>query len=125
MPAGCHFTGDHAFTSASTFDTIQTLARFFLVAYVIALFIHLWVSTYSSQEAKDSAMLLLKGSMAGLFWLVIILIGIVVPLVLEFVAGADSSAILIVSAVLVLLGNLVMRYSIIKAGRYTPLLSGD
>jgi formate-dependent nitrite reductase membrane component NrfD len=114
-----------AYTSDPAFDTVQSFARFILVFYAIALFIHLWISTYNSQEAKDSAVLLLKGSMAGLFWILIILVGIVVPLVLEFVAGVDSSAILIISAVLVLLGNLVMRYSIIKAGRYSPLFSGN
>ena len=57
-----------AFDSSSSFSVVQNLARFLLVAYIIALFIHLWVSTYSSEEAKDSAMLMLKGNMAGLFW---------------------------------------------------------
>jgi formate-dependent nitrite reductase membrane component NrfD len=114
-----------ASTSVAAFDTIQSFAQLILVFYIVALFIHLWVSTYSSPEAKDSAMMLLKGDMAGLFWILIILVGFIVPLVLEFVAGAGSSALLIVSAVLVLLGNLVMRYSIIKAGRYAPLISGS
>ena len=110
-------------TSATTFDTVQTVARVVLVVYAVALLIHLWVSTYNSPEAKDSAMLMLKGNMAGLFWTVIVLVGIVVPLIIEFVAGADSSALLIVSAVLLLVGNLTMRYSLIKAGRYIPLLA--
>jgi formate-dependent nitrite reductase membrane component NrfD len=112
-----------AVTSATTFSTVQTTARAILVFYALSLFIYLWVSTYSSTEAKDSAMLLLKGNMAGLFWILIVLIGIVVPLVLEFVAGAGSSALLIVSAIMLLLGNLTLRYSLIKAGRYIPLLA--
>jgi formate-dependent nitrite reductase membrane component NrfD len=107
------------------FSTLQMFARFILIFYAIAIFIHLWVSTYSSPEAKDSAMLMLKGNMAGLFWILIILAGIAVPLVLDFVADKDASALLIVSAVLVLLGNLTLRYSILKAGRYSPLLSGN
>jgi formate-dependent nitrite reductase membrane component NrfD len=112
-----------AVTSSTTFDSLQTVARVTLVFYAIALFIHLWVSTYSSPEAKDSAMLLLKGNMAGLFWIVIVLLGIVVPLVLDFVIEADTPALLIASAALILIGNLTMRYSIIKAGRYEPLLA--
>jgi formate-dependent nitrite reductase membrane component NrfD len=110
-------------TSALDFSTVQVFTSFILVFYALALFIYLWVSTYNSTEAKDSALLLLKGNMAGLFWLVIVLIGIVVPLVLTFVANENSSVLLIVSAVLVLAGNMVMRYSIIKAGRYVPLLA--
>lgn len=112
-----------AVTSSTTFEALQTVARVTLVFYAIALFIHLWVSTYSSPEAKDSALLLLKGNMAGLFWIVIVLLGIVVPLVLDFVIEADTPALLIASAALVLIGNLTMRYSIIKAGRYEPLLA--
>jgi formate-dependent nitrite reductase membrane component NrfD len=106
------------------FSTIQMLARFMLVFYAAGIFIHLWVSTYSSPVAKESARLLLKGNMAGLFWLVIILIGIVVPLVLEFTMGDASKVGLIVSAVLVLIGNLTFRYAILKAGRYNPLITG-
>jgi formate-dependent nitrite reductase membrane component NrfD len=113
-----------AVTSINDFNTIQTLARFMLVFYAAGIFIHLWVSTYSSPVAKESARLLLKGNMAMLFWLVIILIGIVVPLILEFTMGITSSVGLIVSAVLVMLGNLTFRYAILKAGRYNPLITG-
>jgi formate-dependent nitrite reductase membrane component NrfD len=72
--------------------------------------------------AKNSAVLLLKGNMAMLFWLVIIVIGIVVPIILEFAASNLASVVLIVNAVLVLAGNLTLRYSLIKAGRYNPLV---
>jgi len=113
-----------AASSSGDFSGIQMLARFMLVFYALGIFIHLWISTYSSPVAKESARLLLTGSLAGLFWLVIILIGIVVPLILEFVLGADASVGLIVSAVLVLAGNLTFRYAILKAGRYNPLVTG-
>ncbi len=111
-----------SFTSAGNFATLQSFARFTLIFYAASIFIHLWVSTYSSPVAKDSARLLLNGSMAGLFWIVIVLIGIVAPLVLEFVGGIDSSVLLSISAAMVLVGNLTLRYAILKAGRYTPLV---
>jgi formate-dependent nitrite reductase membrane component NrfD len=107
--------------AGNSLEGIKVLARAALVFYVVAIFVHLWVSTYSSPAARDSANLLLKGSMAVMFWLMVILAGVAVPLVLEF-AGTGSSAILIISAVLVLAGNLVLRYAIIKAGRYSPLI---
>ncbi len=111
-----------AYTSAVDFNTIQSFSRFILVFYVASIFIQLWVATYSSPVAKDSARLLLSGGLAGLFWILIISIGVIIPLILEFIAGIDSSVILIVSAAMVLLGNLTLRYSILKAGRYTPLV---
>jgi formate-dependent nitrite reductase membrane component NrfD len=110
-------------TSAASFEAVRTAAILSTAAYAVSVFIHLWISTYSSTEAKDSAMLLLKGSLAGLFWMATVLIGMVAVLILELVAGADASALLIVSAVLFLAGNLVLRYSIIKAGLYAPLTS--
>ncbi len=113
-----------SYASTGSFDTIQMLARFMLVFYAAGIFIYLWISTYSSPVAKESARLLLSGNLAGLFWGVIILIGIVVPLILEFVLGSGASAGLIVSAVLVLVGNLTFRYAILKAGRYNPLVTG-
>jgi formate-dependent nitrite reductase membrane component NrfD len=109
-----------AFTTGLDFNTVQTFFRFMLVFYAVSIFIHLWISTYSSPSAKISAMLFFKGSLATLFWMVIILIGIIVPLVIGFIA--NSSVILIISAVLVLVGNLTLRYAIIRAGRYSPLI---
>jgi polysulfide reductase chain C len=111
-----------AFTGEATFSSIQLFARFMLGTYVIAIFIHLWISTYSSPTAKHSTISLLKGSLAGLFWLVIILLGIIIPFILEFVLGSSASIGLTISAVLILMGNLTLRYSIIKAGRYSPLV---
>jgi formate-dependent nitrite reductase membrane component NrfD len=109
-------------TSANTFGAVQTFALFILGAYFISIFVLLWVSTYSSPIAKASARLLLSGSMAGLFWILIILIGIIVPLILTFMAESGSGVLLIVSAVCVLLGNMTLRYAILKAGRYSPLV---
>ena len=68
---------------------------------------------------------MLKGNIAGLFWGLTVIVGVIVPLVLDSVSGANSTALLTVSAVLVLIGNLVLRYSIIKAGLYSPLILGN
>jgi formate-dependent nitrite reductase membrane component NrfD len=112
--------------AVGTFDSalassVKTFALGFLISYAVAIFVHLWVSTYSSPSARDSALLLLKGSMASMFWLVIVLIGILIPLILELTVKGNS-AVLILSAVLVLVGNLTFRYSIIRAGRYSALI---
>jgi formate-dependent nitrite reductase membrane component NrfD len=108
--------------SAPNFDTIQVVARFMLVVYAVSIFIHIWISTYSSPSAKDSAYLLLRGNLAGLFWIVIILIGIIIPLIIEFTVSSDSTAVLMISAALMLIGNLTLRYAILKAGRYSLLV---
>jgi hypothetical protein len=50
------------------------------------------------------------------------LIGVVAHMALEFTIGTNSSAALIVSAVLILIGVLTFKYAILKACKYTPLV---
>jgi polysulfide reductase chain C len=111
-----------AFTDLTSFGSIQTFARATLIAYAVAIVLHLWVSVYSSPTAKHSAEELVKGSLAGIFWVVVVLVGIVVPLIFAFLGTADSSALFMLSAAMVLIGSLALRYSILRAGRYSPLI---
>jgi polysulfide reductase chain C len=111
-----------SFTSQNTFESIQTFTLLILAGYVISVFILLWVSTYSSPIAKDSAQLLLSGSLAIFFWILIILIGVVIPFLLILIATSGSQVLLILCAVCALLGNMGLRYALIKAGRYSPLV---
>lgn len=108
--------------AASPFGSIQAFARIVLIAYAVVIFLHLWISTYNSASARSSVKEIVAGSLAGLFWIVIVLVGIVIPLVIAFVASSGSTGLLILSAICVLLGNLTLRYAILKAGRYSPLL---
>jgi formate-dependent nitrite reductase membrane component NrfD len=57
-----------------------------------------------------------------LFWVVIVAVGIIAPLAITLFAGAGSQALFIVSAVCVLAGNMALRYTILRAGRYPSLL---
>ncbi len=109
--------------TTAEFGSIQAFARIALIAYAVVIFLHLWISTYNSATARSSVKTVLTGSLAGLFWIVIVLIGIVIPLVISFVADSGAQGLLILSAVCVLLGNLVLRYTILKAGRYSPLIT--
>jgi formate-dependent nitrite reductase membrane component NrfD len=111
-----------SFVSAGVFDAIRTFTLYILAAYIISIFVLLWVSNYSSPVAKYSAKLLLGGNLAGLFWILIILVGVVVPFALTLVSTSGSQVLIVISAVCALLGNMGLRYSILKAGRYSPLV---
>jgi formate-dependent nitrite reductase membrane component NrfD len=93
-----------------------------MLAYIIIIAFHLWISTYNSSTAHNSVRTIVRGSLAGIFWLAIVLFGIVVPLVLVAIAGPGSRVLLTFSAVCVLSGNLALRYIILKAGMYPSLL---
>ena len=112
----------NAFTAAITFNTLKNVAATALVIYAIIIAGHLWISTYSSNTARNSVKTVVAGDLAWLFWIVIVFIGIVAPMVITLTAAESSQALFIVSAVCVLAGNLALRYSILRAGMYSSLL---
>ncbi len=97
--------------------------RAVLIGYAVCLAIYLWVATYESTVARDSAMRILKGNIAPVFWLLVVLLGIIVPIIMLFTA--DSTAVFIISGILIIIGGVALRYSILKAGVYSPLVPTD
>lgn len=112
----------NSWTGTITFDTIRTVAAGILVIYTVITAGHLWISTYSSNTAKNSVKTIIAGEMAALFWVVIVAIGIFAPLAITLFASAGSHSLFIVSAVFVLAGNMALRYAILRAGMYASLL---
>ncbi|RLF15920.1 MAG: hypothetical protein DRJ97_02670 [Thermoprotei archaeon] len=85
----------------------------------------------TSGIAKQSAQLLLTGTLAPLFWVGFFLIGIIIPIIIElFLAWKGRTAkylkfyapLMIVASSLVLVGAFYMRYCFLVAGQI-PLLS--
>jgi len=99
-----------------------------LVVYAVSVAIYLWITTYESHVARDSVMLLLKGSIAPVFWIGVVLIGIVVPIAIiapyAFTEAAQTAA-FIIGAVFAIIGGVALRYVILKAGVYAPLLPAE
>jgi len=97
--------------------------RAVLIGYAVCVAIYLWVATYESTAARDSAMRILRGNIAPVFWLLVVLLGIIVPIIMLF--AADSTAVFIISGILIIIGGVALRYSILKAGVYSPLVPTD
>ena len=99
-----------------------------LVVYAVFMAIYLWVTTYESSAARDSVMRMIGGNIAPVFWLGVILVGIILPVAilatLSFTLGTSVVAI-IVAAVCVILGGVTLRYVILKAGMYSPLVPAE
>ena len=106
--------------NSSLSTDVAVALRVVLIAYAVCVAIYLWMATYESTAARDSAMRILKGGVASVFWLLVILLGIAVPIIMLF--AASSSAVLIIAGILVIIGGVALRYSILKAGVYSPLV---
>ncbi len=116
-------SGDHAQLVA-----LENVIRVVLIALAIIIGVYLWNTTYSSSAASDAIKRLVGGSLAPLFWVGVFLFGIAIPIVISittYFVGEASSGLLITAIVSEIIGGLALRFAILKAGMYTPLLPAD
>jgi formate-dependent nitrite reductase membrane component NrfD len=119
----------YAWAIGSSQSSILIFAmRAILVIYAIFVVVYLWISASGGPGTRESALMMVRGSLAPVFWLGVVLTGIAVPMVLLFAASpADGAplALLVATAVCVIAGTGALRYSILKAGMYTPLIPAN
>ena len=98
-----------------------------VIVYTIFMAIYLWVATYSSDVARDSVMRILRGSIAVVFWIGVVLLGMIIPIALLATNSATgaSAALMITAAICAIIGGVALRYIILKAGMYSPLVPAE
>ena len=110
---------------SSQIAVLENVIRIVLIALAVIIGVYLWNTTYSSTSAKDAILRLIGGSLAPLFWIGVFLFGIAIPVtisVVTYFTGEASNGLLITAVVSEIIGGLALRFSILKAGVYTPLL---
>ncbi|OGO23977.1 MAG: hypothetical protein A2144_06500 [Chloroflexi bacterium RBG_16_50_9] len=104
---------------------IEFGSRIALTVSIIFIAVYIWNATYTSKTSKYSAMLLLKGNLALPFWVLVVVLGMVIPLIIAvssiFVAEA-SDPLLIIAIVLHTIGAVALKYVLLKAGIHNPIL---
>jgi formate-dependent nitrite reductase membrane component NrfD len=104
---------------------LENVIRVALIIFAIIVGVYLWNTTYSSIAARDEVKRLVGGSLAPLFWVGVFLFGILIPVAISittlFVEHA-ASGLLITAVCSEIIGGLALRFAILKAGMYTPLL---
>jgi formate-dependent nitrite reductase membrane component NrfD len=129
----CGFSGGIAILMGISLNgdqitVIENVARITLIAFAVILIVYLWNATYSSAEAKDAVARMVKGNIAVIFWIGVVLLGVIIPITISvstYFAGEASSALLLTAVVAEVLGGLSLRYVILKSGTYIPLTSGE
>lgn len=99
-----------------------SIILFLIIVYLITLF-------NSSPDAQVAARLLVTGSFGLIFWVGAVVIGLLLPLLIEAydiysTAGGEAAAtatVPLLISVLVLIGGFVLRYVIVFAGQSLPL----
>jgi len=71
----------------------------------------------STRVHMEAAMLLLTGPYAPVFWVFVVVLGIIVPLIIQSMAVNHKIAHTPVAPLLVVLGGLLLRFVIVQAGQ--------
>lgn len=129
----CGFSGGLAILVGISLDSsqlvvIENVTRITLIGFAVILLVYLWNTTYSSAAARDEVFRLMGGSIGVVFWIGVVVLGVVIPLAVSigtYFASSTSDALLLTAVVTEIIGGLSLRYVILKGGMYIPLTSGE
>jgi polysulfide reductase chain C len=111
--------GDANVATAETWSRILIILNAFIIA------VYLMSASYTSAIAKLSVKEIIVGRVAVAFWLGIVVLGILIPLVISIssiYAGEATSVLLITAIVCHTLGAFALKYCLLKVGIHRPIL---
>jgi formate-dependent nitrite reductase membrane component NrfD len=107
-------------------DTLPALGLWVLLPTAILMLIYLVVMHNGGIAAQEAVRILTRGRLALLFLLGVAGAGLIIPaalLIAVYLGGASPAApLLFISGVFILGGGLLMRYCLLRAGVYGPLI---
>ncbi len=92
-----------------------------LIGELLVLYFYL---TIVNSRTPDAVSLLLRGALSRTFWWGVVLVGLVLPIVLDLLAPAAGAALEAVSAVCVLVGGYLLRRAVLAAGTRAKVYLG-
>lgn len=113
------------FTGGIDFHALEFASRLVLGINAVLLATYLMNASYQSSTAEFSVRELLFGRVAALFWLGIVIFGIVVPLAISLVSmftGEATAPLLIAAIICHTAGAFALKYCILKVGIHKPIL---
>ncbi len=100
-------------------------SRILLIVNILLIVIYLWAAAGREVTGRRSVMEQMKGELAPVFWAGIVALGIVIPAAIATLSyfGKISPALLVSGVGCEVIGGLALRYCILKAGAYKPLVA--
>jgi formate-dependent nitrite reductase membrane component NrfD len=94
-----------------------------LIGIELFLIIHLFMGLLASTEVQiEAARMFLGGPFTMSFWIFVVILGMIIPSVLELMELRKFHIPAILPAILVLLGSLMLRFIIVEAGQVSRWL---
>ncbi len=106
---------------------VEALIRILLVGFILFIPVYLMSVRYTSLAAQTSVRNIVLGKWSPLFWTAVVALGMAIPLaavINSLLVGLEGSPVIFLYAAIFsgLLGDLAMRYLILRCGLYSPLI---
>jgi formate-dependent nitrite reductase membrane component NrfD len=107
--------------------TVEEWIRILLVSYIVLLTVYLTSIRYGSVTGQYSVREIVVGKWWPVMWLVVVVLGMALPIgvvATSYAVGLEKvpAAVLYISIFYELIGDMAMRYLILKCGFYSPLV---
>ena len=113
-------------TGEEVISTAESATRIMLIINSLLIVSYLVNANYQSTTAELSVKELVRGHVAWVFWLGIVLLGILVPFIISvasYFTGEEATTGLLVFAIVChTIGAFSLKYGVLKVGIYRPLL---
>jgi formate-dependent nitrite reductase membrane component NrfD len=117
-----------AFDSGMNQSAIEMGSRIMLVINVIIIVLYLAVEANRQDAGKKSVLMQLRGSLAGQFWIGVVILGIAVPAIIaisSLFTGEATAWVLVTGTCCEVIGGAMLRYCVLKSGVYNPIFATD
>ena len=107
-------------------ETAELGSRWLLIVNALLIILYLWRASQRETTGKMSVVQHIRGELAPFFWIGIVILGIVIPLIIALTglfAHGLPSWILLTGVGCEITGGLALRYCVLKAGAYKPLVA--
>jgi sulfite dehydrogenase (quinone) subunit SoeC len=104
---------------------IENGTRLLLIIIAFLITSYLWSSAYAGPTGKQSLLQLIRGKMAFMLWVGVVLFGIFIPMCVSmysYFIGDVSAPLLITASGCEMIGAFSLKYTILKGALYGPLI---
>lgn len=101
-------------------------SRWLLIIDALFITLYLWLAAKRKATGRLSVLQQIRGGAALVFWIGVVALGIIIPLIIVFFshfAGEAASALIVTGVLCEVTGGLALRHCLLKGGAYIPLVT--
>lgn len=114
------------FSESINMATAEMGSRIMLLVNVLLISIYLVLAARKEHAGKQSVFYQLTGGISPIFWICVVLLGIIIPAVIAIYTmfgGEAVAGLLIFGTVCEITGGVMLRFCVLKSGIYNPILA--